>query len=191
MNKLINLNHFDFLSADIFFAGNHYELRSKEGKQKIKKLQERLNECNKIEKYSLEAMFKYRMGAYHFYSMIKENEHAYLCIKEIVDLLENNPFKIEEDSYFYIASLESLINAQLYLKKYQEQEVYIRKLENMMTYSPHNLNEIKLFLYNKSLQSDIVKGLFKEGSKWVLEIQNYLSENSTIIGPQIKMVFYF
>ena len=191
LNKLTNLNYFDFLSADIFFAGNHYELRSKEGKQKIQKLQERLNECDNVEKQSLEAMLKYRMGAYHFYSMIKENERAYLWIKEIVDLLENNPFKIEEDSYFYIASLENLINAQLNLKKYKEQEVYIKKLENMMTYSPHHLNEIKLYLYNKSLQSDIVKGLFKEGSKRVLEIENYLTENSGIIDSQIKMVFYF
>jgi tetratricopeptide (TPR) repeat protein len=198
INKIRNLNEYRVLSyraRSIVTGTNPYH----KGKDAIDELINILHDqllVSETQALSYSAIITY----YHILALIHEslanNMEALDFKKRLIEVMEKNPQKLEENISNYVISLFNLLSPCLLLKKYDDLADYIKKLKSIEKTYPGRISEgDRLLIFTGSsifeLRMHINTGRFSNSEKNIKEIETGLSEFSDkIIKDDILHCYY-
>lgn len=108
---------------------------------------------------------------FNYYLTLSDDKNSYSYIKQILKSLEENSSHKKEYIIEHIMVLKSFLDSAMFLKKYDEADEIIRKLQDIDITSPYVENTIYIIIYSFQLAKFAQTGNFEEGLKIVPEIK--------------------
>jgi len=162
LNKVVELYH------------NRRIIRNKEDYKAYDKVMNKLG--SQDEKYAEE--FESKLGFYHKlvnYNLAAADDlKAYYYVKKLVNVLESNPEHIKEFTNEYVSALNTFLVIILFLKKYDESDDIIKKLDSLKPLSLKLQSRIRTIILNFMLNKYIGTGQFEMCLKIIPQMEDQL-----------------
>lgn len=143
------------------------------------------------EELSFEATNYYHLLNYHYAYGARDYKKANFHLHALIDLLENNPFLIEEDQDRYLNHLNNYLNTCLPLNKLEE---FPRVLEKMRQV-PAKSFKIKALIFNNGYYLEMLYHLIRQEYQAVIQmvpkIEAGLKEYAANITKSRKLTFSY
>lgn len=144
-----------------------------------------------VQALSFEATNYYHLLNYHYAYGVRDYEKANFHLHALIDLLENNPFLIEEDQDRYLNHLNNYLNTCLPLNKLEE---FPRVLEKMRSVSAKSF-KIKALIFNNGYYLEMLYHLIRQEYQAVIQmvpkIELGLKEYAANITKSRKLTFSY
>ena len=120
----------------------------------------------------------------------RDHDTAYQHFKTTLELWDKHPEMIPEVTSMYISSLNELLNACIFSKRYHQAEMVIDKLREI----PIKTRADEIFLLNQSLYTQLFYcinvGNFERGTEVITQIGQLLEEHESHLSVTRRVNFY-
>ncbi len=131
-----------------------------------------------------------------YYNIIQDFVKCYKYSKKWVELFRDDPDMIQNQTDLYLKGINNLL-VSLHMTRYHS--MFKQELDNLTELSTQKeipLNDNNLLLYNlfkytHTINYHFLEGTFKEGTKLIPEINNFIEENRQRLDNHRVLVFYY